>query len=221
MIYDKMDDAFTVPAKGLNDLPFHSFINAGLMGKSNIFANEERDRQGYTLADASKKIRKGTELLWSSNCKKAGEIKSAGDYSFVTEQSYPAAFNVDNSSEGDISKNSAMAEEIERLKRINENLKKQLNRKWRPLSADGSDVGKAGKAYFEIDDTWIDVKIKSFTSAGKRKPKAERGLYRFTFSLRDENGKPKIKNNKFVGKISYDDVSVGDNSVIVQEGWDV
>ena len=106
-----------------------------------------------------------------------------------------------------------------------------VNRTWRPLDADGGDVGKPGIPYFEADSCWVDVIVNSFTPAEERilssrskrkmKHQLKRGSYSFKFVLRDEEGKPQTENGKAVDECDWDDLSVGDASVRVQDGWGI
>ena len=66
-INDKNLDTFTLPAKGLNDLPFHYFMNADHPCNSNVVAIPGVCDEFYYMSPvSSRKIKEGDELLWSS-----------------------------------------------------------------------------------------------------------------------------------------------------------
>ena len=82
-IKDKNLDTFALPAKGLNDLPFHYFMNADHPCNSNVVAIPGVCDEFYYMSPvSSRKIKEGDELLWSSDIPKI--VKSAGEYDFHT-----------------------------------------------------------------------------------------------------------------------------------------
>lgn len=209
-----MRDTYSVPAEGLNNLPFHYFTNAAY-SRWNIQANDERDEMGYVVPVTSRSIKKGEEILWPSHTR---NVTSAADYKFFTREirlglpdalKRQAAYIVNNNDE----ELEESRQEIARLRAENAKLNAKVKRPWRPLQQDGEDVGKYGQAHFDDDDEWVDVFIKSFSPPCKRH---KRGKYRFEFKYKDEGGKPRQARGRAIEETDWDDVSVGDPSVRVQ-----
>lgn len=207
-IDDPMLDAFSLPAKGLNHLPYHYFMNADRSSHGNVHASDVRDEMGYVAPVSSQSGRRGDELLWPSNALK---ITSAADYRFFTASSRSAAYTVNDNDEKEL------LAELEMLREENRKLKEKKRaqllskmKRWRPLSADGGDVGKHGQAYFNQDKQWVDVFIKSF-----KKRRGKMGQYKFEFVLLDAEGNPRREGGEAVEEIEDDVVSACDESVMV------
>jgi len=214
---DASYDTFCLPAQGISDLPISFFINAAKSTRSaakngpNLCASDERDMKGFHMPETTKFVRKGQELFWPSL---QARVSSAEDYEFRTADDRKAAFTV----EDDDRVEEKRQQEVTILHKQIAALKQQQKLMHRPLREGGGDVGKTGLAYFTEDDHWVHIRITSFLRASDRqKVGATRGMYRFHFDVRDEGGKLKPLNDNGVLETDFDDASVDDGTVLVQD----
>lgn len=225
---DRSEDIFTLPAQGMNDLPSSYFMNASHRGY-NVHSSEDRDSKGYAVPKTRQEVRKGQEVLWPSCRSRA--IQSAEDYDLATDivdkktkdeetkKYIPAPFVVDDDTRDDETQRMQLQERINQLEKQNAALHRKLQMGYRPLCPNGSDVDKTGIAYFKQDDQWVDIRLVGFTSKDEREDGATRGLYKFYYDVREEDGKLAHENNGSQ-EMDFDLVSVEDTSVRVQdESW--